>query len=147
VGTRAEFRRGRWLLDVLGKVALGVSDESVVVKGGTQISAPGLGAQTFRGGLLALPSNIGSYNRDRFAVLPEVGLQVGYQLTPHLRAKIGYSFLYWSNVARPGNEVNRPVNPTQLPPNTLVGQAQPAFFFKGTDFWAQGISAGLEYEY
>jgi hypothetical protein len=147
LGTREEFRRGRWSLDVLTKVALGVSDESVTIKGNTQITAPGGPPQNFVGGLLALPTNIGNYHRDSFAVIPEVGVSVGYQVTSHLRAKLGYSFLYWSSVARPGNEVNRLVNPTQLPPNTLVGVAQPTFLFKSTDFWAQGINAGLEYDY
>jgi hypothetical protein len=147
LGARGEFRRGRWSLDVLTKVALGVSDESVVVKGNTQISAPGQSAQDFRGGLLALPTNIGTYHHDPFAVVPEVGFNVGYQITSHLRAKVGYSFLYLSSVARPGNEINRALNPTQLPPHTLVGVAQPAFLFKDTDFWTQGINAGLEYDY
>jgi hypothetical protein len=147
LGTREEFHRGRWSLDVLTKVALGVSNESVAVKGNTQITSPGGPPQNFVGGLLALPTNIGNYHRDSFAVVPEVGVSVGYQVTSHLRAKLGYTFLYWSSVARPGNEVNRMINPTQLPPNTLVGLAQPAFLFKSTDFWAQGINAGLEYDY
>src|SRR5204862_492234 len=70
-----------------------------------------------QGGLLALPSNIGRYSRDRFAVLPEASINLGYQVTPWLRATAGYTFLYCSNVVRPGDQVNLAVNPTQLPSN------------------------------
>ena len=47
---------------------------------------------------MALPSNIGHYSRDQFSVVPEVGLNVGYQLTRHVSLSAGYTCIYWSNV-------------------------------------------------
>jgi Putative beta barrel porin-7 (BBP7) len=104
-----------------------------------------------RGGLLALSSNIGRYNHDSFAVVPEAGFSVGYPVTRSVRVYAGYRFLYLSEAVRPGDQIDRVVNPTLLPttqPTTgLIGPARPNFVFKETDFWAQGIHCGLEFRY
>jgi hypothetical protein len=147
LGARSELRLDHWSLDLLAKVALGVSQESVLIKGATQIASPGAPVQDYNGALLALPTNIGGHTRDRFAVIPECGATVGYQVTAHIRATLGYTFLYWSDVARPGNEINRAVNPTQLAPGRLQGPVQPAFQFVATDFWAMGLNFGLDFEF
>jgi hypothetical protein len=39
------------------------------------------------------------------------------------------------------------VNPTQFPPGTLTGPAQPSFTQRTSDFWAQGLNLGLEYQF
>jgi hypothetical protein len=151
VGARGEYRWNKVFADVLGKVALGSTHEVVDINGTTVITPPGGPASTFHGGLLAQPSNIGHFHRDQFAVVPEVGINVGYQVTNHFRAFVGYTFLYWSNVVRPEDQIDRAVNLSQLPssagPGTLVGPARPAPLFRDTDFWAQGISFGLEFRY
>jgi hypothetical protein len=151
IGARAEWQRGRWFVNVLGKVALGDTHQEVRINGTTVITEPGAAPNVLQGGLLALPTNIGSYNRDTFSVVPEIGINVGCQVTNHLRAFAGYNFLYWSNVVRPGDQIDFGVNPTQLPsargPGMLVGPARPAFAFHDTDFWAHGINAGLEFRW
>ena len=53
---------------------------------------------------------------------------------------------------RPGDQVNRTVNPNFVPVSqqfgTLTGTAlQPAPSFQRTDFWVQGINLGLEFRY
>ena len=60
-------------------------------------------------------SNSGSFNRDRFAVVPETDLVLGFRVTPHIKLLIGYSFLYWSNVVRPGDQIDTVIDPRQLP--------------------------------
>jgi hypothetical protein len=151
VGVRAEVWRDRLFASVAAKVALGSTQESVDIGGFTRITPPGGPATVLNGGLLALPSNSGHFSRDRFSVVPEATLNVGYQLTSQLRASVGYTFLYWSNVARPGDQIDRPVNPTLLPtvgnPGPPVGPIRPAFTFKDTDFWAQGVNFGLEFRF
>jgi len=145
------FRRGRWSLDLLGKVALGNTHQELNINGFTQFAVPGLPLSVQQGGLYALPSNIGHYSRDRFSVVPEAGFNVGFQLTRCLRAVVGYSFLYNSAVLRPGNQIDRSLNVSQLPsqvgPGTLVGPARPVPVFRGSDFWAQGLNFGLELRY
>jgi hypothetical protein len=132
-------------------VALGSTDQVVDVAGSTVIAPPGQVATVANGGLLAQPTNSGHFTRDQFAVVPEVGVNVGYQATAHLRAFVGYTFLYWSNVVRPGDQIDRAVNPTQLPVSTaapqLAGPARPAPVLRDTAFWAQGSSFGVEFRY
>src|SRR5207248_2478320 len=106
-------------------------------------------------------SNIGRYSTNSFAILPEEGIKLGYQVTPHTRLTLGYSFLYLTDVARPGNQIDTGVNRAQLPSFTVVngqvvaipnsgqgiGPARPGFLFQHSDFWAQGVSFGIEFRY
>jgi hypothetical protein len=151
VGARAEFWSGNLFVNVRGTVALGGTDQVVDVAGSTVIAPPGRVPTVGNGGLLAQPTNSGHFTRDQFAVVPEVGINVGYQVTNYLRAFVGYTFLYWSDVVRPGDQIDRAVNPTQLPLSAaapvLTGPARPAPVLRDTDFWAQGISFGLEFRY
>jgi hypothetical protein len=96
--------------------------------------------------LLALPSNSGHFFTERFAVVPEGSLTLGYQVTDNLSISIGYTFLYWSHVARPGDQIDRAVSPAALPISGTapVPSSRPAFSFNETDFWAQGLTFGLE---
>lgn len=144
IGGRLFLNWNRWDLEFVGKVAIGINHQVVDINGRTVIVAPGAAPVVSQGGLLALPTNIGHYDRDRFGVIPELGVNLGYQLTPHWRALVGYTFLYWNSVARPGDQINRSINPTQLPPGVLAGPAQPSYVFRGTDFWAQGVNLGLQ---
>ena len=100
------------------------------------------------GGLFAQPTNIGHYTRDVFAVVPEGNVQLGYQLTDRLRATVGYTFFYMSDVVRPGDQIDRTINPALLAlPPAAGGPARPAFQVRQSDFWAQGIDFGLEFLY
>ena len=80
-----------------------------------------------------------------------MSLDAGYQITPRLRGTVGYTFIYWPNVFRPGDQIDTNINLSQLPfvtgPGTLVGAAVPAPRNKGSDFWAQGLNFGLEFRY
>ncbi|HUG92708.1 MAG TPA: BBP7 family outer membrane beta-barrel protein [Planctomycetaceae bacterium] len=149
IGARGEWRRGSWFVNATAKLALGNSHQEVRIRGTTVFTNPGGPSVAQPGGLLALPTNIGTYSRDRFAVVPEIGVNLGYQVTNNLRAFVGYSFIYWSSVVRPGDQIDLGINPTQLPdpngPGVLVGPARPAFRFRDTDFWAQGINFGVEF--
>ncbi len=152
VGARAELWWGGLFVNLRGQVALGTTDQVINVSGSTVIAPPGQVPTVGNGGFLALPTNSGHFTRDRFAVVPEVGINVGYQVTQYLRAFVGYSFLYWSNVVRPGDQIDRTVNPTQLPltvitPPHLIGPARPAPVLRDTDFWAQGINFGVAFQY
>jgi len=157
VGARAEFARGPFYLDVLAKAALGDSHESVRVTGNSTLqpvgpdglpSGPRL---TAPGGLLATATNIGRVERDRFGFLPECRIGLGWQPCPQFRIFAGYTFLYWSDVVRAGDQIDRVVNLTQVPTSatfgSLTGPARPFVPFKTTDFWAQGVDFGVELRY
>ena len=71
------------------------------------------------------PTSIGIYDRDQFAVIPEFNLNVGYQLAGHLRGRVGYTFIYWTNVLRATEQIDTVINPTQFPlAGGLVGQRE-----------------------
>jgi hypothetical protein len=155
VGARAAYDRGPWVGGVTGKVALGTMQQRVSVNGFLETNDYNdYGAtQTFPGGYFALPTNSGDHSRNTFAVVPEIGLNVGYRVTPQATVFLGYSFLYASSVVRPGEQVNRNINPNLTvsygndPPVAPSGPAQPAFSFHTTDFWAQTVSLGLAYRF
>jgi hypothetical protein len=150
LGVRASFWRGRLRAELLGKVALGVTEATVNINGQTTFIAGGA-ATTQPGGLLALPTNIGRYHHDAFAVAPEATLRLGYRVTERVQAFVGYTFLYVSDVARPGDQIDRGVNRSQVPdvtgPRPLVGPARPLPILQETDFWTQGINVGLEFRF
>jgi hypothetical protein len=62
---------------------------------------------------------------------------------------VGYSLIYWSSVARAGDQISLDVNQTYLPRafDDPEGPARPAFAWRDTDFWAQGINLGLDYRF
>jgi hypothetical protein len=149
LGMRTIARLGDFSLEWQGKVALGSTRQTVVIDGTTTATVTGSAPITSPGGLLALPTNMGTYSRDRFTVVPEVGLTVGYQFTPMLRGFLGYNFLYWSSVVRPGPQIDTVVNPNYLPPaaTPAAGPARPTFPGVGTDLWVQGLTFGVELSY
>jgi hypothetical protein len=109
------------------KVGLGAMQQTVDISGSLVTNdftnfGP---TQTFPGGYFALPSNIGTYNRAVFAVLPELGLNIGFQITSWASVFVGYTFLYTNDVVRPGKQVNRNINPTQSVSWTVDPSAQP----------------------
>ena len=155
VGARAWYDSGPWVGSAFGKIALGSMQQRVSINGSLVTNDfNGYGApQSFTGGYFALPTNSGDHSRSTFAVVPEVGINVGYRLSPQAIVYLGYSFLYASSVVRPGEQVNRNINPTQVvtyggePPAKPVGAAQPAFNFNTTDFWAQTLAVGIAYRF
>src|SRR5262249_42704206 len=100
VGASGEYRHNRFVIDGKASVALGATHEVILINGFQQVTPPGAATQTFNGGLLALPSNIGRFTTGRFAFAPELTLNFGYMLTPRMKAFLGYNFLLWTPVAR-----------------------------------------------
>ena len=137
----------RWALDTTVKVALGQTNVNADISGYTQINAPG-SSQTLPGGLLAQSSNIGGFTDNHFSVVPELGLTLGYYITPKLKVFAGYNVLYWTNVARSGGLIDASVNPNLIPPASGSAlPARPAQQVQFTDLWAQGVNVGLELRY
>jgi hypothetical protein len=148
LGLSMLMRRGRWSLELNPRIALGSTHEVVNITGSTRTTQANGSNSTATGGLLALSSNIGQYSTDQFAVVPELGLTLGYQLSPHVQLNFGYSFIYWSCVARAGDQIDYKVNPDLIPgsgagPVTNPNLLHPAFSFQETSFWAQGINLGV----
>ncbi len=149
LGIRSEWWWNRLFVNATGKVALGDTHQTVDINGFTRITTPGGATTVLPGNLLALPSNIGHHARDQFSVVPELGLNVGYQLTRNLRLFAGYTIIYWSAVERPGDAISTQVNSTRVPTSTIApsGPLSPQFDFHNSNFWAQGIDFGVRLQF
>jgi hypothetical protein len=152
IGTQAEVHIGKQLFVYLvGKVALGTNHQTIDNFGSTAQNLMGSPLVTVPGGLLAVASNSGRFSQDVFCVIPEAGLNIGFQITKNVCASIGYTFIYLSDVIRPGDQIDRVINPGLVPFSPAFGSVngppRPAVSFNSTDFWAYGVSAGLSIRY
>jgi len=154
VGIDAQWRNGAWTLDTCFKIAIGASVESVDINGFQSVLSVNGQRQNFSGGLLAVNSNIGLHTQTRFAVVPDAGVKIGYNATENIRFFVGYDFLYWSNVLRPGDQIDQGLDITRIPNSGAVGagikplaQPRPMVPFQTTGYWAQGVTAGVEFRY
>lgn len=144
IGLIGEYRIGRWSIDVRNGLALGGTQQFANVSGSTSSAGPGIFPTTNPGGLLALSSNIGPHTRSMVSFVEEVGVNLGYQFTNHIRGFVGYNFLFWSSVIRPGQQIDSVVNPNLIPGGPGGGPNHPAFSFIGSNFWVQGINFGID---
>ena len=147
LGLVTQIHRGRWSLELLAKMALGNNSSIVDISGSTDISRLGDDPEHYDAGVFALETNIGRYHNDQFVVIPQFGVEVGYDLTCSLRAYIGYNFLYWANVARAAEQIDTNINASYIPPSDPTGDPAPLFSRQDSDFWAQGLNFGLEWQF
>ncbi|MHB1423963.1 MAG: BBP7 family outer membrane beta-barrel protein [Gemmataceae bacterium] len=149
LGLKAGVTWWRFTLNGTAKVAVGSMREEANLTGNTTGYNASFGAtQTVPGGLYVLGSNSGSHTRNILAVVPEGTLNFAFEITSQIRLTLGYTMLYLSDVARPGNLIDRSINRTDLPSSqtynpAVPGPARPGFSWNGTDFWAQGVNIGL----
>ncbi len=147
-GLAGEYRRGPFQLRWLTKLAVGENSEIVEINGNTTTTTPGGTPVSNVGGLLALQSNVGRLERQRGIVVPELGVQIGYQVNSSIRVHAGYTGLYWSEAVWAGKNIDLQVNPNLLPPVVNPGGPfRPQNRFEGTSLWAQGLDVGVEFRY
>ncbi len=174
LGFFQEFQFGRFFLGMTGKIGLGDMHQIVNVSGSTDVPVTVSSATTTTGvntggtavnstnysqgivpnpgagGLLAQTNQIGRYTRDSFAVVPELNLSFGYQISPALSAFVGYNMIYMSRVTRPNDLINGQSNTAlqATSPNFGSPTSLSAFNpFPTGGFWIQGINFGLTFRY
>ncbi len=136
-----------WSIELTGQVALGSTSSTTVVDGQTEVTAADGSRRITEAGLLVQETNAGTYEHDTFSTLSEGSITLRRQFACGLAARFGYTFLYWSDVLRAGEQIDVAVNPTQIPPGTLEGEPRPSLPNDTTGFWAQGLHFGLDYRY
>lgn len=149
IGLHADARRGAVFCELTAKVAFGRNYEVVKNEGATRLFASG---RTFGGsGIYVQPSNAGRTANGVFAVVPEGALKLGFRLGESGRVYAGYSFIYLSDAVRPGDQIDRTLNPAQVPlvsgTGPVYGADRPARIVNRSDFWVQGLVIGLETRY
>jgi hypothetical protein len=147
MGLMSETCVDHWCFTAIGRLALGATAEHVSIDGSTTVTPTSGTPTTSAGGLLAMPMNIGNYSHEGFTVVPQLELKLGYDLTSNLRFTVGYDVIYWSRVARPGQQIDTFVNTSQASGQPLVGTPGPLFALHESDLWIQGINVGGEYRF
>jgi hypothetical protein len=151
LGAKVQTHLGRFDASLIAKFALGDNIETVTTNGSGAVTNSGKTGTT-PGGIFTQRTNIGEQSHDRFCVLPEVQVQLGYNLTSRIRFYVGYDFFYMDDVARPGDQIDRTLN---LTGNSLIsggsasltGAARPRPTLNTTSFWAQGVTVGAEFKF
>lgn len=154
IGACFDWKYGCFIFNAKAKVALGAMCRSADIRG-TFVTNDfdGFGDPVaFEGGYFALPSNIGRHNSTNFSVLPEINVNLAYEFTDCVRVKVGYNFLYASNILWASKLIDRDIDPRQaaslqLPLPLVTGATAPSAKTKSDGIWAQGVSAGLEFRF
>jgi len=152
IALRSEIRYGIVTLTTTSKLGIGNMHQVLEIQGTTAFANPatGLGGSAF-GGLYANPTNIGKFDNDEFAVIPEINLNVGVNLTRSLSMYIGYNYLYVNKVARPGSQINPNIDATTIPFSATYGNAGSVpgtrRLFVQDEFWLQGVNFGFQLRY
>jgi len=156
LGLSAKYRGNRWWTEGLLEVALGRTQAQTRIAGQTLLIVPPDAedgdATVMTGDLLALTTNIGQYSTKSFAWAPQIAVTFGYQLSPQLSVKAGYSGVFLSRVLRPDGVIDLGVNEMYIPDPTEpdlapTGPARPAAAFNETTYWAHGFNLGLDYRW
>jgi len=145
IGLETERRGGIWSLTTSSKVGLGNMHQTVIINGYSSTTVPGETPSYFAGSLLALPSNIGRYDRNVFTAIPQFSANLGMQVTPRMRLTFGYSLIYIGHVAQAARQIDTVVDPSQIGGGP-VGSA-PTFSWQQNSFWLQGMNLGLNFRY
>ena len=152
-GARLDYNACNFFFNIKGKVALGAMCQKLGIHGQFITDTLNSELQKFNQGFFALPTNIGNHKKTRFSVIPEVNINLGYQVTECFRLKLGYTFIYATNVLWAGKQIDRKINPTQsivLKNNSdvhLVGDPSPKASLKSESLWVQGLNVGLEFNF
>lgn len=151
LGVRGKMRWERVWLEMMGRLGLGTTRQSLSVIGQTELFNAGVPAGVAVGGLLAQNTNIGQQTFTEFTAIPEIELKLGFDLSQHLTCFAGYNFIYWSNVIRPGDQIDTAVNITNQPSSLAFGAgggpARPARIFDQNSFWAQGLNFSFLFKF
>jgi Putative beta barrel porin-7 (BBP7) len=152
VGLAGEWQLGSFTLGVRSTVALGITNQRINVAGGSGSSTPSGTTVSAPSGLFALPFNSGEHAQTQFSIVPEVGATLGYQVTNNIKVFGGYNLLYWTHVARAGEQIRRNVNGTYITDPTTgtaapVGAPAPIFKMHDELFYSYGWTGGVEFRW
>jgi hypothetical protein len=144
-GLSAEFFIGdRLTLELLAKAAIGEVTRRSTISGRSIVTVPANAPTTTAGGLLALPTNIGSRVDRDFGVIPEFGINGNLAISGNTSLQFGYSLILFNDILRAGQQIDRSVNTSQIGGNPLVGTNRPEFGWRSSDLLLHGLSIGIE---
>lgn len=178
VGLKGQYNVDRWLFMGFFKTALGCMHQKVRIDGKSQTSNGNLfymtkntSQEVLLGGIFSEPTNLGSHHHYKVAALVETGFKLSYQFVECCNIGLGYNFLWLNHLLRPGDQIDRNLNPTRTAlaeasrDSLGVGPDKPVPFGSATaaprprgaerpdhkhhngNYWAQGLSISLEFQF
>jgi hypothetical protein len=145
-GLRVIWTPGRWEVRLDGRMGVGTMEQNVTIDGRTSLENVG-GTASTQQGFYTAAHDTGTFRRYRLSLAPDVQGRVGYRVADWLMVTAGYQFLYMTNVARPGDLIDRRLSSARIPSSQTFGAASPAVrtepVYESRDFWMHGFTAGV----
>ncbi len=147
------------------KIAVGDMRETFNLRGFTSQIVPDAarpnnpGIATTPGGSFVGPlDNNTERHFDRVCLVPQVNLNVGYEITDNIRVHVGYDYIYISAMARPVDQLTRSFSTTALSLGNNTGSLlnnntqsinifAPGFKVHNDQSWIYGINMGVDILY
>ena len=139
VGLISTVQRKGISVRALSKVAFGNMRQRYTGAGFT-IEEFGATSVATAGGIFTNSGNIGSFQQDVFAFIPELGVKLGLKPTDSFEATVGYTMMMWSTVSLAGDQIERHLDSTGNLPSPIRD-------FTDSSFWMQGIDLGISMSY
>ncbi len=148
IGLIGEWRRPRWTMEILAKIAAGQLQRRITIGGRTTTTVPGGATTDVAGGLLALSSNTLDAGITEYTAVPEFGLNAKFDVSRNAYVQIGYNFLYIPEFARAAEQIDLAINPNLIPPGTPGSTpARPQFVFQRNEMWIHALHLGFTVHY
>ncbi|MDV6028830.1 MAG: BBP7 family outer membrane beta-barrel protein [Phycisphaera sp. RhM] len=142
LGFESMVARGRWTARALTKVHLG-NMEQTVRKVGTTTDFLANAAISTQNSSVLINDEQGTQTQDVFTFIPEMDFTIGYRFRDHVSFTVGYTFLYFDNVAMAGDQINRNRDTGNIGANVTPV----AYDIVEGSHWVQGISLGASIDY
>jgi hypothetical protein len=133
IGFTSDITRGCWTFSTLSKVSIGNMRQVGTVAGS------GNNLQNNQG---FYARNIGTQTRDVFTFLPEAGAKLRYQVTEKMMFNVGYSFLFFPDVAMSSGLID-----TNIDITPIAAPTAPQPRFANDSFYLHGIDLGLSFSF
>lgn len=147
LGLRSNLHVEAFTWSVTGKIGLGNMSSKLRTTGTSTVSGVNTAPLTSVGGLYASGGNLGDFEINQFAAIPEIGTNLNVQVTGWLAFNLGYNFMCITDVVRPGDQINGSANGSAVPtsPNwgTRLGPTGSTIPMTSSNFWAQGFNLGM----
>lgn len=143
LGSQYQCEYGFLGASVFGNLGIGVNSNDVRISGETRNDGI---LQATPGGILTQTSNIGDSSESLASMMAQFGVNLHARLFSCATANVGYSGLYWNNVARAGEQIDSRLHPglfpTAVAPAGTIGAQRTE---RTSDLFAHGLNFGVTF--
>jgi hypothetical protein len=158
VGFRASFPVCSFFnLEFKGNTGVGLNHQLVNTTGFSYLFAPANPSllppppTVLTGGIQAVPSNIGRFTQNKISTIDDFQIALEFPICNWCALSLGYDFMFWSTVIRPGDQIQRLVDTRQVPTDlnfqSGIVSTQPYRPNALTNFWAEGLTLSIAFTY